>query len=98
MKEQNSKTNNLKEGQIIESPNLSNDEGSIEESNRSSGEGTPIYLTSNSTLQSPEEHQHDQSVDPTLDVTREVSNDDLHDINAGRLTGRDNIDFELSNE
>ena len=56
---------------------------------RSSGEGTPIYLTSNTTLQSPEEHAHDQSVDPRKDTQMEASNDDLHEIKAGKLTGRD---------
>jgi hypothetical protein len=58
-----------------------------EDSNRSDGAGTPIYLTSNSTLQSPEEHAHDQSVDPRKDTTTDVSRDDLHDPNAGRMTG-----------
>lgn len=57
--------------------------------NRSHGKGTPIYLTSDSTLQSPEEHAHDQSVDPNKDTTISVSSDDLHDIKAGKLTGRD---------
>jgi hypothetical protein len=57
--------------------------------NRSHGEGTPIYLTGNSTLQSNEEHAHDKSVDPNQDTSMSVSNDDLHDINAGKLTGRD---------
>ncbi|MCW3074781.1 MAG: hypothetical protein JWP69_1850 [Flaviaesturariibacter sp.] len=60
-----------------------------DDSNRSDGEGTPIYLTSDSTLQSPEEHAHDKTVDPRKDTTREVSNDDLHEIKAGRLTGRE---------
>jgi len=98
MKEQKNKSDNLKEGQIIESANLSNEQEDLEQSNRSSGEGTPIYLTSNSTLQSPEEHKHDQSVDATADTTRAVSDDDLTDIKAGTITGRDNIDVELSNE
>ena len=62
--------------------------------NRSHGEGTPIYLTSNSTLQSPEEHAHDQSVDPNKDTTRSVSSDDLHDIKAGKLTGRDDTNTD----
>jgi hypothetical protein len=57
--------------------------------NRSDGKGTPVYLTGNSTLQSPEEHAHDQSVDPTKDTTISVSNDDMHEIKAGKLTGRD---------
>lgn len=63
-------------------------------SNRSHGEGTPIYLTSNSTLQSPEEHAHDKTVDPNKDTTRSVSNDDLHDIKAGKLTGRDDANID----
>lgn len=63
-------------------------------SNRSDGEGTPIYLTGNSTLQSPEEHAHDQSVDPTKDTTISVSNDDLHEIKAGKLTGRDDTNTD----
>lgn len=63
-----------------------NEEGGT---NRSHGEGTPIYLTGNSTLQSPEEHAHDKSVDPNKDIKVSISNDDLHDINAGKLTGRD---------
>lgn len=62
--------------------------------NRSHGEGTPIYLTGNSTLQSPEEHAHDKSVDPTKDTTMSVSNDDLRDINAGKLTGREGADTD----
>ncbi|MDB5251137.1 MAG: hypothetical protein JWP27_306 [Flaviaesturariibacter sp.] len=60
-----------------------------ESSNRSHGEGTPVYLTGNSTLQSPEEHSHDQSVDPRQDSSLDVSADDLHEIKAGRLTGRE---------
>lgn len=58
------------------------------------GEETPIYLTSNSTLQTPSEHRHDQSVDATKDTTIEVSRDDLHDIKLGTLTGRDDMDNE----
>ena len=57
-------------------------------SNRSHGDGTPIYLTGNSTLQSNEEHAHDQSVDSNQDTSMSVSNDDLHDIKAGQMTGR----------
>ena len=67
----------------------SREEQELEDSNRSDGAGTPIYLTSNSTLQSPEEHAHDQSVDPRQDTSMDVSMDDLHDIKAGRLTGRE---------
>ncbi len=61
---------------------------------QNAGEETPIYLTSNSTLQTPSEHRHDQSVDATKDTTIEVSRDDLHDIKLGTLTGRDDMDNE----
>ncbi|MDB5197838.1 MAG: hypothetical protein JWP88_2209 [Flaviaesturariibacter sp.] len=61
-------------------------------SNRSHGEGTPIYLTSNSTLQSPEEHAHDKSVDPGQHTSIDVSDSDLTDANAGTLTGRQDTD------
>lgn len=65
--------------------------GNKETSNRSAGAETPIYLTSNSTLQTTEEHLHDQSVDARQDTTMEPSNDDLYEIKAGKLTGRDGI-------
>lgn len=50
-------------------------------------EETPIYLTSNSTLQTPAEHQHDQSVDPRKDNTMGVSNDDLRETETDRIRG-----------
>ena len=53
-------------------------------------EETKIYLTPDSTLQTPEEHQHDQSVDPRKDNTMSVSNDDLRDTDIDRL--RDDVD------
>lgn len=55
--------------------------GEIDRSTGKRVEDTPIYLTSDSTLQTPAEHRHD--------VTREVSGDDLRDIKLGKLTGRD---------
>ena len=51
---------------------------------------TKIYLTPDSTLQTPEEHQHDQSVDPRKDNTIGVSNDDLRETDIDRF--RDNLD------
>jgi len=69
--------------------NTRNEERENDRNNRSDGEGTPIYLTSDSTLQSPEEHQHDKTVDPRKDTTRDVSDSDLTEIKAGTLTGRD---------
>jgi hypothetical protein len=38
-----------------------------------------------STLQTPEEHQHDQSVDPRKDTTMEVSNDDLRTTDVEKM-------------
>lgn len=77
MKKENNKENNSEESQIIESPVIRDRENDSDDHNRSTGEGTPIYLTSDSTLQSPEEHKHDESVDPRQDTKMEPSNDDL---------------------
>lgn len=58
--------------------------------NKSGQEETKIYLTPDSTLQTPEEHQHDQKVDPRKDNTLDVSNDDLRETDVDRY--RDEID------
>ena len=58
-------------------------------SSNASGEPTPIYLTGDSTLQTPEEDRHDKSIDPRKDDTMEVSNDDLHESAADRFAGSD---------
>jgi len=58
-------------------------------SSNASNEPTPIYLTGDSTLQTPEEDQHDTSVDPRKDSSMEVSNDDLHESAADRFAGSD---------
>jgi hypothetical protein len=50
---------------------------------------TPIYLTGDSTLQTPEEDEHDKSSGTADDDTIDVSNDDLHDTNADRMAGSD---------
>jgi hypothetical protein len=55
----------------------------------SNSEGTPIYLTPDSTLQTPEEDRHDKENDPRKDDTFSVSNDDLHDTKGSRLGGSD---------
>ncbi len=55
--------------------------------NKETGEETKIYLTPNSTLQTPEEHKHDQSVDATKDNTIDVSNSDLRETNIDRNRG-----------
>jgi hypothetical protein len=98
MKKEEQKSDELIEGQIIESTEIRNREDDVADTDRSSGEGTPLYLTPNSTLQSPSEHTHDESVDPRKDTTMEVSNDDLHDIKAGTLTGRENSAEDDNNQ
>lgn len=50
-------------------------------------EETPIYLTTDSTIQSQEEHQHDESVDPGKDNTIDVSDTDLKETDADRYGG-----------
>ena len=55
----------------------------------SAGESTPIYLTGDSTLQTPEEDRHDSSIDPRKDQQIDVSRDDLHETNADRMAGSD---------
>ena len=55
-------------------------------------EGTALHLTDDSTLQTREEKERDNAVDPRRDKTISVSEDDLHDPNAGRLTGRESQD------
>lgn len=57
--------------------------------NTSGEDSTPIFLSGESTLQTPEEERHDKSVDPRKDDSIDVSNDDLHDIKLGRMTGRE---------
>ncbi len=52
-------------------------------------EGTPIYLNSDSTLQTPEEDRKDKANDPRKDEEISVSNDDLHETKADRLAGSD---------
>jgi hypothetical protein len=59
------------------------------EENKDRQEETKIYLTSDSTLQTSEEHRHDASVDPRKDNTMEASADDLHETKADRLAGSD---------
>lgn len=58
-------------------------------------EETKIYLTPDSTLQTPEEHQHDQRVDPRKDNSIGVSNDDLHETDIDRM--REELDGSRGN-
>jgi hypothetical protein len=65
-----------------------------------------IYGPGGSTLQTPEEHQHDQQVDPRKDSTMAVSNDDLHTTDIEKMQAQldgkrgddPEIDDTLSNE
>lgn len=56
----------------------------------SESEETKIYLTDNSTLQTPKEHEHDKNVDPRKDNTIGVSNDDLRDTDIDKF--RESVD------
>lgn len=60
-----------------------------QQNNNSKDNETKIYLTPDSTLQTPEEYQHDKSIDPRKDEQIGVSNDDLHETKADRLAGSD---------
>lgn len=53
-------------------------------------EETKIYLTPDSTLQTPEEHRHDQSVDPRKDNSISVSRDDMNETGTDKL--REDLD------
>lgn len=64
-------------------------ENTDQQNNQRTGNETKIYLTPDSTLQTPEEHRHDQSVDPRKDKKIDVSNDDLHETKADQLAGSD---------
>ncbi len=44
-----------------------------------------IYGAPGSTLQTPEEHRHDQSVDPRKDTKMEVANDDLRKTDIDKM-------------
>jgi hypothetical protein len=48
-----------------------------------------VHLTDDSTLQTRDEKERDDRVDPREDRTISVSEDDLNDAKAGRLTGRE---------
>lgn len=59
------------------------------EQNKDRQEETKIYLTGDSTLQTPDEDRRDKSIDPRNDNTIDVSADDLHETKADRLAGSD---------
>jgi len=56
-----------------------------------------LHLTDDSTLQTREEKDKDNRVDARQDNDISVSEDDLRDAKAGRLTGRESKD-ERANE
>lgn len=70
------------------------------------GEELKIYGPAGSTLQTPEEHRHDQQVDPRKDTTMEVANDDLRETDIEKMQQKldgkrgdiPEIDDTLSNE
>lgn len=53
---------------------------------------TPVYLTGDSTLQTPDEDRRDSSIEPAQNVSMEPSKDDIHDINADLSGGGDKAD------
>ena len=61
----------------------------MKEEQRKEGGQTPIYVTDDSTLQTPAEHRHDKGIDPSEDSSREASKDDLHETNNDRFAGSD---------
>lgn len=66
-------------------------ENSNQQNDQRSGDNneTKIYLTPDSTLQTPEEDRHDKSIDPRDEKSIDVSNDDLRETKADRLAGSD---------
>jgi hypothetical protein len=58
-------------------------------SQSASNQETPIYVTDDATLQTPEEDRHDKSIDTRQDTSREPSMDDLHETSNDRLAGSD---------
>lgn len=63
-------------------------------SNSEEGDELKIQGAPGSTLQTPEEHQHDQSVDPRRDNTMEVANDDLRETDIDKM--RNQLDGKRS--
>jgi hypothetical protein len=58
-------------------------------SSNAANEPTPIYLTADSTLQTPEEDRRDSSIDPRKNTGMEPSEDDQHESSADRFAGSD---------
>lgn len=50
---------------------------------------TPIYLTTDSTLQTQDEDRRDKAIDPRNDNTMDVSDTDLRETDADKYAGSD---------
>lgn len=59
---------------------------------------TPIYLTGDITLQTPEEDAHDRSTDPVKGDTMAASNDDINQPIPPRMAGDSNRGTGVSGE
>jgi hypothetical protein len=70
-------------------PEQTKQEGHHQNKGSQEGEETPIYLTGDATLQTPEEAAHDHNKEPIKDDVVRVSRDDLHETNADRRAGSD---------
>lgn len=85
---------------------MNNNNDKREQQNGGEEEELKIYGPGGSTLQTPEEHRHDQSVDPRKDTTMEVANDDLRTTDVEKMQQKldgkrgdiPEIDDTLSNE
>lgn len=84
---------------------MNNNKDKRNSSNKGEEEELKIFGAPGSTLQTPEEHRHDQGVDPRKDNTIDVSNDDLRKTDIDRMQekldgkrGDTEIDDTLSNE
>ena len=64
---------------------MNNNNDNKKEQSQSEEDELKIYGPGGSTLQTPEEHRHDQSVDPRKDTTMEASNDDLRQSDVDKL-------------
>lgn len=65
-----------------------------DEENAGTDSFTPIYLNSDTTLQTPEEKQHDESIDPGKNNTVEASEDDLNETSFDKMKDRGQAGIE----
>lgn len=91
----NNKQQNQEQDRHLQSPGEANRDKHInfvalEEGDKDpADDDTKVHLTDDSTLQTREEKESDNAVDARKDRDISVSEDDLHDAKAGRLTGRE---------